>query len=99
MKVAYWPVRPEGADHHWRKTPPGDLEADSGKSALDAVGVGAAAMLTLCVGSGSRHQELLRSNRFQAVDARITQAHELPMGAFVHRTLAASTRTDGGWER
>jgi hypothetical protein len=22
----------------------------------------------------------------------------LPMGAFVHRTLAASTRTDGGWE-
>ena len=49
-------------------------------------------------GSGSRPPELLRSNRFQAVDARSPQTHGLPMGAFVHRTLAASTRTDGGWE-
>jgi RNA-directed DNA polymerase len=68
-----------------------------GKSALDAVGVARqrcwryAWVLDLDIQSF-----------FDQIDSKLLmrgpQTHGLPMGAFVHRTLAASTRTDEGWE-
>ena len=69
-----------------------------GKSALDAVGVARQRCWRYAWVLDLDIQSFFDQHRFQSVDACGPQAHGLPVGASLHRTMAESARADGGWE-
>lgn len=68
-----------------------------GRSNLDAVGVHATAVLEVRLGSGVRHQGIVRQYRPRALAAGRAETCNVRRGAALHRTMADSADGARGW--
>ena len=67
------------------------------KSALDAVGRHARAVLEIRLGPRVRYQGSVRQHRPFAVDAGCPKTRNVPLGAALHRTMVDSPNAARGW--